>query len=126
MKLQRRTLVRGGVLALLLAGQQIARGAGIVAVRLWPADDYTRVTIESDALLRSSQTSVASPPRLAVDIEGLELDAGLRELVAKVRADDPFIAGIRVGQYAPGTVRLVIDLKQDVRPQVFNLPPVAA
>ncbi|MBL0420457.1 N-acetylmuramoyl-L-alanine amidase [Ramlibacter sp. AW1] len=123
---RRRSLVRGGVLALLLGRQHIASGAAIVAVRIWPAHDYSRVTIESDAQLRSSQTHVASPPRLAVDIEGLELDPALRELVGKVRADDPFIAGIRVGQYAPGTVRLVIDLKQAVRPQVFHLPPVAA
>ncbi|MEJ7931354.1 N-acetylmuramoyl-L-alanine amidase [Ramlibacter sp. AN1015] len=122
----RRAVLRGGSLALLLAVPQIVRGASIVAVRIWPAQDYSRVTIESDGLLQSSQTSVDNPPRLAVDIHGLDLDPGLRELVAKVRADDPFIAGIRAGQFAPGTVRLVVDLKQVVRPQVFHLPPVAA
>lgn len=126
MNVHRRTLLRGGTLVLLLGAQHLARGAGIVAVRVWPARDYSRVTIESDALLRSAQTVIANPPRLAVDIHGLELDPALRELVAKVQADDPFIAGIRAGQFAPDTVRLVIDLKQEVRPQVFNLPPVAA
>ena len=50
----------------------------------------------------------------------------LRELVGKVRADDPFIAGVRVGQNQPRVVRLVIDLKQPVAPQVFTLAPVAA
>jgi N-acetylmuramoyl-L-alanine amidase len=63
---------------------------------------------------------------LAVDIEGLELNPALRELVAKVKSDDPFISGIRVGQSAPGVVRLVMDLKQAALPQVFTLPPVAA
>jgi hypothetical protein len=38
----------------------------------------------------------------------------LRELVAKVKADDPYITGIRAGQNAPGVVRLVLDLKQPV------------
>ncbi len=122
--LHRRDLLQAGALVLLLGAQQIARGAGIVSVRIWPAPDYTRVTIESDVPLVTRQTQVTQPPRLAVDIEGLDLSPQLRELVAKVRADDPNIAGIRVGQYLPGTVRLVIDLKQAALPQVFNLAPV--
>ena len=122
--LQRRDLLQAGAVVLLLGAQQLARGAGIVSVRIWPAPDYTRVTIESDVPLITRQTQITQPPRLAVDIEGLDLSPQLRELVAKVRADDPNIAGIRVGQYLPGTVRLVIDLKQSALPQVFNLAPV--
>jgi len=124
--LNRRSLLRGGSLVLLLGAREIAWGAGIVAVRLWPAAEYTRVTIESDALLTARHFVVGTPPRLAVDIEGIELNPALRELVGKLQADDPFIAGIRVGQQAARTVRLVIDLKQAAVPQVFNLPPVAA
>ena len=122
----RRTFLRGTGLVLLLGWQHIARGATIMAVRVWPAPEYSRVTIESDTKLVARQTFVAQPPRLAVDIEGIELNPALRELVAKVRADDPNIAGIRVGQNAPGIVRLVIDLKQAASPQVFTLAPVAA
>lgn len=126
MTIQRRELLRNGSLVLLLGAHQIARGATIVAVRLWPAEDYTRVTIESDGLLTSKQVIATDPPRLALDIEGIQLDPALKELVGKLRSDDPFIAGIRVGQYTPTTVRLVIDLKQIAVPQVFTLPPVAA
>jgi N-acetylmuramoyl-L-alanine amidase len=115
-----------GALVLLLGKHQIAHGAGIVAVRVWPAEDYTRITIESDVALVTKQTFIKEPPRLAVDIEGLELNPELRELVAKVKPDDPFIAGIRVGQSSPGMVRLVLDLKQAALPQVFTLQPVAA
>ncbi len=124
--MKRRDLLQSGTLVLLLGTAQIARGATILAVRVWPAPDYTRVTIESDGALNTSQLFVANPPRLAVDIEGIELNPALRELVAKVRADDPNIQGIRVGQFAPGVVRLVLDLKQDARPQVFSLLPVSA
>ena len=141
--MQRRQLLKiasNGSLVLLLGSHQIARGAGIVAVRVWPAADYTRITIESDVALKTKQTFIKEPPRLAVDIEGLELNPALRELVAKVKSDDPFISGIRVGQYttatgqnltalgfsAPNIVRLVLDLKQAALPQVFTLPPVAA
>ena len=123
---RRRALLQGGSLVLLLTTHHIARGAGIVAVRIWPADDYTRVTIESDTPLKTTHRMIGQPPRLAVDVDGLDLSPTLRELVAKVRADDPNIAGIRVGQNAPGVVRLVIDLKHDIKPQVFTLAPVAA
>ena len=123
----RRTLLQAGSLALLLAGKhQIAFGASIMAVRVWPAEDYSRVTLESDVPLVAKQTLLDSPPRLAVDIEGLQLNDALKELVAKVRADDPNIAAIRVGQNSPNVVRLVIDLKQDAVPQVFTLKPFAA
>lgn len=122
----RRALLRAGTLVLLLGTQHIARGATIVAVRVWPAPEYSRVTLESDQPLRVRKHFVSDPPRLAVDIEGIDLSPELRELVAKVRPDDPNIAGIRVGQNAPNVVRLVVDLKQAARPQVFSLEPVAA
>ncbi|OGB09457.1 MAG: N-acetylmuramoyl-L-alanine amidase [Burkholderiales bacterium RIFCSPHIGHO2_12_FULL_65_48] len=122
----RRTVLQAGSLVLLLGTQQIARGATILAVRVWPAPEYSRVTIESDGALVAKQFFVTTPPRLAVDIEGIDLSPELRELVAKVKPDDPNIAGIRVGQNAPGVVRLVVDLKQAAMPQVFTLPPVAA
>ena len=122
----RRAVLQAGTLVLLLGTQHIARGATIVAVRVWPAPEYSRVTIESDGALVAKQFFVTTPPRLAVDIEGIDLSAELRELVAKVKPDDPNIAGIRVGQNAPGVVRLVVDLKQPAMPQVFTLPPIAA
>lgn len=120
----RRSLLKASALVLYLGPAQLARGATILAVRVWPANDYTRVTIESDTALNTKHTFVAQPPRLAVDIEGIELNAALRELVGKVRSDDPYITGVRVGQFNPTTVRLVLDLRQPVKPQVFSLAPL--
>ena len=124
--LSRRSALQLGSVVLMLGVQQIARGANIVAVRVWPSKDYTRLTIESDGEIRTKQFFVSEPPRLAIDIEGIDLIPALRELVAKVKSDDPNISGIRVGQNTPGVVRLVIDLKRPILPQVFTLPPVAA
>jgi N-acetylmuramoyl-L-alanine amidase len=123
---RRRALRTLGPLALLLTAPRLAWGAAIVAVRVWPARDYTRVTIESDQPLAASHLLTAAPHRLVVDINGLALNPALRELVGKVRPDDPYIAGVRVGQYLPRVVRLVFDLKQPVKPQQFTLAPVAA
>ncbi|OYQ40841.1 N-acetylmuramoyl-L-alanine amidase [Rhodoferax sp. TH121] len=124
--MKRRALLQAGSVVLTLGTAHLARGATIMTVRVWPAPEYSRVTIESDAALSAKQTFVPSPPRLAVDIEGITLNPALKELVAKVKADDPNIAGIRVGQFTPTVVRLVVDLKHPIRPQVFSLAPVAA
>jgi N-acetylmuramoyl-L-alanine amidase len=121
---RRHALHRMGQLALLLGTHQLAFGATIVAVRLWPGRDNTRVTIESDAPLAATHLLTEAPHRLVVDITNLELNAALRDLVGKVRPDDPFIAGVRVGQYQPRVVRLVFDLKQPIRPELFALTPV--
>jgi N-acetylmuramoyl-L-alanine amidase len=123
----RRNALRSmGAAVLLLGARDLAFGASIVAVRVWPAADYTRITIESDAPLAEKHFLADTPSRLVIDIDGLELSPALREIVGKVRADDPFIAGVRVGQYQPRVVRLVIDLKQPTAPQLFTLAPVAA
>lgn len=125
MPLERRQLLQAGLVVLSLGVSHLARGASMLAVRIWPAPDYSRVTLESDTALKTRQSFIQSPPRLAVDIEDMELNAALRELVGKVQASDPNIAGIRVGQFSPGVVRLVIDLKRPIAPQVFSLQPVA-
>jgi len=123
----RRAALRSmGALALLIGRSQLAFGASIVAVRVWPAADYTRVTIESDAPLAQKHFLAENPNRLVIDVDGLELSPALRDLVGKVRSDDPFIAGVRAGQNQPRIVRIVIDLKQATAPQLFTLAPVAA
>ncbi|MGK2897516.1 MAG: N-acetylmuramoyl-L-alanine amidase [Burkholderiaceae bacterium] len=115
-----------GGAVLLLGSADLVFGASIVAVRVWPAADYTRITIESDQPLAQKHFLAENPNRLVIDIDGLELSPALRELVGKVRADDPFIAGVRAGQNQPRVVRVVIDLKQPTAPQLFTLAPVAA
>lgn len=127
MSWSRRAALRSmGSLALVLGARDLAFGADIVAVRVWPADEYTRVTIESDTALSAKHFMAENPPRIVIDVDGLELSPQLRELVGKVRSDDPYIAGVRVGQNLPRVVRLVLDLKQATAPQVFTLAPVAA
>jgi N-acetylmuramoyl-L-alanine amidase len=126
MTTRRHALRSMGALALCLGARELAFGASIVAVRVWPAADYTRVTIESDGALSARHFMAENPSRLVIDVDGLELSPTLREIVGKVRADDPYIGGVRVGQNQPRIVRLVIDLKQATAPQVFTLAPVAA
>ncbi|WP_426110458.1 N-acetylmuramoyl-L-alanine amidase [Massilia sp. PWRC2] len=122
---RRRVLLKaGGTLLLSVLAPLPAMAAQILAVRVWPAPDYTRVTLENDSELKVTHFVVPDPHRLVVDIEGLELNATLKTLVAKVQSNDPYIRQVRVGQNRPGVVRLVFDLKEEIRPQVFTLAPV--
>lgn len=111
-------------LALVLGPKQLAFGAELVGVRVWPAEEYTRVTIESDTPLSVAHQLLRNPDRLVVDIQGLDLNSKLKEIVAKVQTDDPYISQVRVGQYQPKIVRLVFDLKEEIKPQLFTLEPV--
>ena len=121
----RRTVLKAGATLLLSVVAPLrAHAAQILAVRVWPADDYTRVTLENDTDLKATHFIVKDPERMVVDIEGLELNPTLKTLVAKIQSNDPYIQQVRVGQNRPNVVRLVFDLKAEIKPQVFTLPPV--
>jgi len=123
---RRRVLLKaGGTLLLSVIAPLPAFANQILGVRVWPADDYTRVTLENDTNLKTEHFLIPDPPRLVVDIEGLGLSNTLKSLVAKVEPNDPYIKQVRVGQNRPNVVRLVFDLKEEVKPQVFTLAPVA-
>ena len=136
MNLKRRQLISQGlqsmgslgVLYVLLTESELVqanRGAKLLGVRIWPSEDYTRITLESDKALPISHQLLTGPDRLVVDIDGLELNPTLKDLVAKVKPNDPYVAQIRVGQFQPTIVRLVFDLKESVKPQLFTLDPIA-
>lgn len=127
--LAKRRLLRGAGAALILSVSPLARAAKaplMMAVRVWPAADYTRVTLELDAPVKFSHFSVEGPDRLVVDIEGVEFNKVFESLSGKISADDPYIKLLRAGRFKPGVVRLVMELKTKVAPQVFELAPVGS
>lgn len=96
----------------------------ISATRIWPGDDYTRLTLESKLPIRHNMFTVDNPNRLVVDMEDVELSDTLNQLADKVGTNDPYIKSLRIGRFKPGVVRLVFDLKTDIKPQLFDLKPV--
>lgn len=125
----RRELIKFAGASLILLVSPVGRAAvdrnpGILAVRVWPAADYTRVAIEHNAPLKFTHFTVKNPERLVVDLEGIEFNSVLETLSNKIAPDDPNIKLLRAGRFKPGVVRLVMELKNEVKPQVFVLPPV--
>ena len=102
-----------------------AAQAQVLSTRIWPAKDYTRLTLESKEPIEYTIFSVKDPERLVIDLETNEISPALAELNGKVAADDPYISGLRVARNRPGVVRLVLDLKAEVKPQIFTLPPIS-
>ncbi len=127
-KLTRRQLVGASAGSILLGSAPTAwakAAAQFTAVRIWPASAYTRITLEASEAVKYKHFSLDNPSRLVIDLEGVSLNSVLQTLGQKVRADDPYITNLRVGQFSPSVVRVVIDLKAAVNPQVFTLKPVA-
>ncbi|MFZ1446688.1 MAG: AMIN domain-containing protein, partial [Candidatus Dechloromonas phosphoritropha] len=124
----RRQLLRYAGASLILSVSSLAgaaaKQASVLSVRIWPAADYTRVTLEHNAPLKFTHFTVENPDRLVVDIEGVELNSVLDSISRKVATDDPYIKLLRAGRYKPDVVRLVMELKAKVTPQIFEVKPV--
>ena len=123
----RRDILRFAAASLTLAVSPVGWGASasnVMGVRVWPARDYTRVTLEYSQPIKYTQLLVKDPDRLVVDLEGVEFNSVLQSLPGKISETDPYIKLIRAGRNKPGVVRLVIELKSEIKPQVFTLQPV--
>jgi N-acetylmuramoyl-L-alanine amidase len=123
----RRTLITAAAATFLLTLSRVGLAASsqLVALRVWPSSTYTRITLEASDALKYKYFSIPNPERLVIDIEGVQLNAVLKDIGNQISAADPFIQGARAGQFTPDTVRIVLDLKSDIKPQVFTLTPVA-
>lgn len=95
----------------------------VSAARVWPAEDYTRITLETSKPVSHGMVMLKDPERLVLDLDNVELGAVLKSLGEKINPNDPYIRQVRVGNFKPGTVRIVVDLKAEIKPQVFTLPP---
>jgi N-acetylmuramoyl-L-alanine amidase len=111
------------VVSLLLWLSQAQAAITVSSARVWPAEDYTRLTLESKQSINYSLLTLKNPERLVVDLEDVEISTSLNQLSNKF-ANDPYIKTVRVGHFKPGVVRLVFDLKTEAKPQLFNLKPV--
>jgi N-acetylmuramoyl-L-alanine amidase len=127
----RRDVLRFASASLTLLVIPVAWGATaptLLGVRVWPASDYTRVTLEYNTPLsqplKFTQLLLKDPDRLVLDIEGVEFNSVLASLPGKILDSYPQIRLIRAGRFKPEVVRIVIELKGEVKPQVFSLKPV--
>jgi N-acetylmuramoyl-L-alanine amidase len=113
------------VACLLPSLSALAQVVTISAIRVWPAPDYTRITIESATPIGFSLSTVANPDRLVLDLEGVSNSPELDALGTRISASDPYIQAVRVGRFKPGAMRVVLDLKTEAQPQIFSLRPIA-
>ncbi len=118
-------LLLGFTVALFTGYAAHAADTLVSSTRVWPAPDYTRVTIESQQPIRHKLFNLDNPDRLVLDLEDVALNAAVTDIAGKISAEDPYIKGVRAGRFKPGTIRLVFDLKAKVKPEAFALAPIA-
>ena len=119
-----RALSRVLILGFLILTPVFANPAvNVTATRVWPAADYTRITIEASSEISQKMMMLKDPDRLVLDLEGVDLNANLKSLANAISPNDPYIKQVRVGNFKPNVVRVVIDLKTQIKPNIFMLQP---
>jgi N-acetylmuramoyl-L-alanine amidase len=95
----------------------------LIDSRMWPSPSYTRITFESNNKLNFKHFMLENPLRLVMDIEGLEIKEELHEIAQKA-ISDKYVKNFRVGINKPNVSRIVFELKEKIKPQVFTIEPV--
>ena len=110
------------VFCLFLSSQLFA--ASKIVTRVWPADEYTRITFESNERIDNNQSILKNPDRIVLDLKNIILNNNLRELSKQNFNDQSVIKSIRVAQFDQKIVRIVLDLKNEAKTKIFNLEPI--
>ena len=96
----------------------------VSSTRIWPASEYTRLTLESDTPINYSLILLKDPDRVVLDLVDVSLSSEIKKLPGKISTENLYIRSLRIGRFKPRILRLVLDLKNEVKPQAFVLKPV--
>ncbi len=88
-------------------------------LRMWRAPDHTRLVFDLSGPLEHRLFTLTDPHRLVIDMERAKLAGAL----AETEADNPLIGAVRTGKPEGDVLRIVIDLKTEVKPRSFVLKP---
>jgi N-acetylmuramoyl-L-alanine amidase len=92
-----------------IAAPKTAKEAGVVTnVRYWSGGAYTRIVIDQDRTLKFQAHELKNPDRLVFDILGARVGESIEKDPLPV--NDGILKQVRTSQFAPGTVRVVLDL----------------
>ena len=111
------------IITLLFTSFNACSANSITAARVWPAQEYTRITFESEAPIKHQLMILKNPDRLVLDVENTDLNNVLKTLSDKILSSDPYIKQVRVANFKANVVRIAVDLKGEVKPNIFALPP---
>jgi N-acetylmuramoyl-L-alanine amidase len=126
--LERRRALRALVvpaIGALVPFNAFANAARIASARIWPAHEYTRLILETPTAVSHRLIVLRDPHRIVLDLDAVELTPELQQLPARVAPADPYIARIRFGKQPPDVLRVVLDLREEVKTELFALRPVA-
>ena len=108
-----------GLFVWLAAMSAVQAATEFKGMRLWAAPDHTRVVFDTSGPVSHELFSLPNPDRLVIDVQA----AAAAETLQTAAAVGGLVKGVRTAINKPGVLRIVLDLKQTVKPRSFNLSP---
>ena len=96
--------------------------AEVRGLRMWPAPDNTRLVFDLNAPVEHSLFSLSNPNRIVIDIK----DSRVSGALPSAAYNESRIKGIRYAKRGDNGLRVVLDLKNAVKPKSFVLKPHGA
>ncbi|MCP3866836.1 MAG: AMIN domain-containing protein [Gammaproteobacteria bacterium] len=96
-----------------------AQSIRIDNLRIWAPPDSVRLVFDTSEKVSHRLFSLKNPHRLVIDIDRARLEGSL----PNVSRNNPMIKRIRSASRKGGDLRVVLDLKQSVKPKSFVLNP---
>ena len=97
----------------------ISSAAEVRGLRMWPAPDNTRLVFDLNAPVEHSLFSLHNPNRIVIDLKNTKVAGAL----PSVTYNESRIKGLRYAKRGKNGLRVVLDLKNTVKPKSFVLKP---
>ena len=107
-----------------LAGRQTKKSdavdkSTVLNIRHWSSSDYTRLVIDMDSDAQFKKNLLDNPNSIYFDISNATLNKVLHNKTYSIK--DKFIETVRIAQYKPDIVRVVVDFSEFSACSVFKL-----
>ena len=102
------------------SGSEPEQGSEVSRVRVWNADNYTRIIIELGGKAKYQAARISDPDRIYFDIENAKLSSELLHDPIEVPSGG-YLKAVRVAQNRSDTVRVVLDVAKVKDYSVFEL-----
>lgn len=113
-----RWFIAAGLIPLMVPLAAMA-GVSVEGARIWPAPDHTRLVLDIGDKVDHKVFALSGPSRLVIDMK----NASLRADLEKLDLSDSPVSRIRSAPRNGNDLRVVLDLKSDIKPRSFQLEP---
>lgn len=112
-------MLKGMIISLCLMMSGLLQAADIEHVRIWRAPDNTRLVFDLTGPADHTLFTLSSPERIVIDVTGASFSA----TTSGLPLEGTPLTGVRSAPRDASSLRVVLDLSQQVTAKSFSLPP---